>query len=178
MKVLDRYIDGLVAPFFKTDEMGQHYYFPLGVWSKGRLLPDKATADVLRQKMRKVYGRGVIAMIVAFTVINGLPNGIYWTIGLATVVAAGMSAYLLQLAAPYPRTDIDLTLREAYAAEAQSLGRGWLIALIVSSAALAIISALAAVLDTKATFSWSVPGAFMFGGAAIFFGMLARRTRT
>ena len=151
MTAFTRYFDSLVAPMFKTDDMGRQLFFPAGAWSKGRLLPDKATADAVRLKVRRVY-IGFFLLALPVLVIGYLALGQpSWLalVAMSLVAGLGMNAYLFAIARKLPKTAERMSLGEAYKTQAKSLGRGWLMFFAVSMGLLAIGSLLAIVFEPR-----------------------------
>ena len=149
MPFITRYFDSLVEPLFKTDTEGREIYFPAGVFSKGRVVTDAAEGVALRRKVRGAY-------IVLFLGVLPLSLGLLPWLRVSTWVAAivmgavvglAMNAYFYALARHLPASDERMNMGEAYRSQAQKLGRGWLLALAISMAVLAMASVAAALLD-------------------------------
>lgn len=159
MNAITRYFDSLVAPMFKTDDMGRQLFFPAGIWSKGRVLPDKATADAIRLKVRRVYfGFFLLALPLLVVVFLAMGRPSWLTIFATPLLAGlGMNAYLFAIARKLPKTTERMSLGEAYRTQAKSLGRGWLKFLAVSMGLLVVGSLLSAIFD---------PGLGLVGGLA------------
>ena len=125
MQWLTRYFDSLIAPLFKTDDLGRSLYFPAGVWSKGRLLADTVAADRIRMKIRRAYMAFFIGVIPPLAIASPWLTGPRWALIIAVSVIAGLAlnAYFFLLARGLPVTDDTLTLGEAYRNQASARAR-------------------------------------------------------
>jgi hypothetical protein len=75
MTYVNCYFDTLVEPMFQRDEQGREIFFPFGIGSRGRVVPDAATARSLRQRLRHgwmAFFFGWIPFISVFSVV--IPN--------------------------------------------------------------------------------------------------------
>lgn len=168
MSFISRYFDSLTEPMFKADAEGRPLFFPLGIWARGRVLPDEAAAAALRAKVRRAY---MLFFLVLIPVVAGgapvFKLGSVWPGAMMGLVAGvGLQAYILSLTRGLPRSDEQLTLREAQRTQARLLGRGWLRALLGISLVL-MLSGLAAMVLDPAHALWT--GLF----CTSFFGLLA-----
>lgn len=165
MTAFTRYFDSLVAPMFKTDDMGRRLFFPAGVWSYGRVLPDKAAADAMKLKVRRIYLAFFLvalpALVVVFLVL-GQPSWLA-LVAMSLVAGFGMNAYLFAIARKLPKTAERMSLGDAYKAQAKSLGRGWLMFFAVSMGLLAVGSLLAALFGPRLGLVGGLAGAALFG---------------
>jgi len=151
MNAFTRYFDSLIAPMFKTDDMGRRLFFPAGAFCYGRVLPDKAAADAIRLKVRRMYIGFLLLALPALVGVLSVAGQPSWLTIVAISLAAGlaMNAYLFAIARKLPKTTERMSLGEAYKAQAKTLGRGWLIFFAVSMALLAVGSLLAAVFEPR-----------------------------
>lgn len=164
MNVFMRYFDGLTAPLFKTDAGGRALFFPAGIWSKGRLLPDAATAAALRARVRRLYVAMFLVAIPILVIVAPIVASDSWlpVIVGGLAIGLGFNAYLFHLARDLPSTGERLTLKEAQAAQAQAMGRGWLTGLALALGLGAVTVGGLAVADPK---EWLLAGGL---GCAVF----------
>ena len=165
MQWLTRYFDSLIAPLFKTDDLGRSLYFPAGVWSKGRLLADTVAADRIRMKIRRAYMAFFIGVIPPLAIASPWLTGPRWALIIAVSVIAGLAlnAYFFLLARGLPVTDDTLTLGEAYRNQASALGRGWVMTLAIGTGLLAFGSMLCAIFAAGNDRWFGLGGAVLFG---------------
>lgn len=52
MTYVHSYLDQLVEPMFQRDEQGREVFFPMGIGTRGRLVPDAATSRQLHARIR------------------------------------------------------------------------------------------------------------------------------
>lgn len=52
MTYVNMYFEQLIEPMFQRDEQGRELFFPMGIGSRGRIVPDAATGDRVRRSMR------------------------------------------------------------------------------------------------------------------------------
>ncbi len=171
MTAITRYFDSLIAPMFKTDDMGRRLFFPAGVWSYGRVLPDKATADAIKLKVRRAYlGFFLLALpaLVVGILVAGQPSWLA-IVGLSFISGLAMNAYLFAIARKLPKTSERMSLGEAYKSQARSLGRGWLMFFAVSMGLLTIGSLLAIAVEPRlGLWGGLASAAFFFALTAVF----------
>ncbi len=75
MTYVNCYFDQLVEPMFQRDEQGREVFFPFGIGTRGRVVPDAATARSMRQRLRHgwmAFFFGWIPFISVFSVT--IPN--------------------------------------------------------------------------------------------------------
>jgi hypothetical protein len=173
MKVVGYYLDALTAQFFKTDAQGREYFFPLGIWSRGRLLPDPATAQALRRKVRRLYGAVVLAAIGVVVLVQAVaPEALVWAVAVAGASGLGLSAYLLHLARPFPKSDVRLTYGEAMRYQVAQHPPVVYAIFAVFSALLSLAAAYIVIMDARETFPWSILTMLGSGAASGFFWYL------
>jgi hypothetical protein len=116
------YFDDLARGNFKRDAAGRTVFFPLGVFGKGRILPDVATEQRLRDRLATQYQLAVVVAI-ALAVLHNLL--LMLLVGLAVV--AWMSLRSVLLVAAYPPSDLRLSWKERYASplSPDNVGTQW-----------------------------------------------------
>ncbi|MBK1612904.1 hypothetical protein CKO44_05395 [Rubrivivax gelatinosus] len=116
------YFDDLARGNFKHDAAGRTVFFPLGVFGKGRVLPDAATEHRLRDRLVTQYQLAIVVAIALGVLHNLL---LMLVVGLGVV--AWMSLRSLLLVAAYPPSDLRLSWKERYASPPSSgnVGTQW-----------------------------------------------------
>jgi hypothetical protein len=104
------YFDDLVRGNFKHDAAGRTVFFPLGVFGKGRILPDAATEQRLRDRLVTQYQLAIVVAIALGALHNLL---LMLVVGLGVV--AWMSLRSLPLVAAFPPSDLRLSWKDRYA---------------------------------------------------------------
>lgn len=130
-----RLFDSFAAPFFKTGPDGEQLFFPTGVWGTGYRIPNAEKAEDMRRSVRRLY---MVFFLVVIPLLSGTldlkaPYG--WLLLLAVAGSVGLATryWLLWQATGLETTQVHLTQTEVSANQARTLGRGWLIAMIVVS---------------------------------------------
>lgn len=116
------YFESLARGNFKHDAAGRTVFFPLGVFGKGRILPDAATEQRLRDRLATQYQLAIVVAIALGVLHNLL---LMLVVGLGVV--AWMSLRSLLLVAAYPPSDLRLSWKERYASppSSGSVGTQW-----------------------------------------------------
>lgn len=105
------YFNQLTEPMFQRDEQGREYFFPIGFGSRGRAVPDAATGEQLRRRMRQ----GWIAFFLIWIPVVGasatrIPNT--WAfLGVMAVSVGLLWAYALFVARGLPPSERRMTMR-------------------------------------------------------------------
>lgn len=93
------YFDNLVEPMFQRDEEGRDLFFPMGLGSKGRIVPDAATNARLRSALRTGYMVFFLAILPAASVLSvWTPKGALPLVAFVGVVTVMQLAYTSWLA--------------------------------------------------------------------------------
>ncbi|MEZ5852487.1 MAG: hypothetical protein R3D68_17785 [Hyphomicrobiaceae bacterium] len=179
MRYITRYFDSLAASMFKTDDQGRTLFFPAGIWSKGRVIGDEASAQRLRDRVRKAYMAmfmiGIPLLVTAFQLIPGA--GLLTYVGLGVVFGLIFNLYIFSLSRGLERTDVHMTLREAQNAQAFAIGKGWLITLAITSGVLATGGAVMAFAASGAERWQGALGFVFFAACLAVFLMQLRKLR-
>lgn len=127
---------------FKHDAAGRTVFFPLGVFGKGRILPDADTEQRLRDRLATQYQLAIVVAI-ALAVLHNLL--LMLVVGLG--VMAWMSLRSPLLVAAYPPSDLRLSWKERYASppSSGSVGTQWFllvccVALVAGGLLLLVVS--------------------------------------
>ena len=75
MTYVHTYFETLTEPMFQRDERGRELFFPWGMGSRGRVVPDAATGAQIRSQMKwawLVFFFGLIPIMGAITTL--IPN--------------------------------------------------------------------------------------------------------
>jgi hypothetical protein len=166
------YLDSFADPLFKTDADGRTVFFPSGKLGRGRIVPDAATALRLRNAVK--YGMPVMILLAVVAV-----TGLSLPIGLAVAVAIGIlfQVYMQFQVRGLAYSDARLTFGEVRQRQADALGFGWLVALAVGSAVLALSSLAMAILSPEQVWM-GVFGTVFFGVClAMILNMIRIRSR-
>lgn len=176
MNIIMRYFDGISAPLFKNDAEGRPLFFPAGIWSKGRILPDEMTAAALRRRVTMAYAALFLIGIPILVVFNNNAADLrgYAMIGLgALAVSLLFTLFLFAQVRGLPLATERMTMKEAQQKQLAAMGPGMIKGLLVVSLLLAASSV--AVLFFEPAMLWAgVIGLIMFGGCAGIFTMQLR----
>ncbi len=133
MNAFMRLFDSFAAPLFGTDAEGRPVYFPSGTWGYGYVLKDAKAADKIRRRVRMSFMIFFIFVVPVFIQIIPLntSSDIPLLLGASVSVGVILNILLRWYARGLPRSNTRMTLREANARHVRSLGRGWLIAMMI-----------------------------------------------
>lgn len=159
------YFDSMAETCFKRDAQGRALYYPAGILSKGRIIPDDARAKEIQKRLNRAH----MIMLPAVITLGATSFHLSWPVFLLllAIITLGFHLYLRSLASGLEVSSEKLTFREVQASQARTLGRGWLIALVLASALLAVAGLALAIFD---------PGRELWTGlgtAALFSAMVA-----
>ena len=158
------YFDGMVETCFKRDAQGRAIYFPGGIFSKGRIVPDENRVMELKARLNRAYVIMLPLTIVLGAVAYSKSLPIFLILmGLLTL---GFNFYLRSLASGFEISNEKLGLVKAYANQARALGRGWLIALTVMCAVVVVFGLITAILEPGMLLWTGLSSAALFGALA------------
>lgn len=173
MSAISRYFDSLVAPLFKKDDQGRTLFFPAGIWSKGRIIPDEATGERLRKGIRRGYMVLFGLLIPLFAIGNAFlsrgSNGWMYPIIGGLLIGLAFQAYTFTLARGLPVSDNRLSYKEAVTSQSRALGAGWLKALAIGSALFVLGSLAMTILGSGSDRLVGLAGMALFGGCLALF---------
>jgi hypothetical protein len=154
MQILRRYLDGMVEPMFKRDASGRMLFFPVGMFSQGRVLPDDAAADRVRSGVRLSYLIAflivILGVIVLLRTAKTVSPAVIAVGALAGGILGGLQAlFHLALVRGLPLSDERLRYGDVLAAQSSAMGSGWMTALFAMSAVLTVGSAAALAIDPR-----------------------------
>lgn len=169
------YFDSFAEVCFKRDAQGRAIYYPAGIWSKGRIVPDAATETAIKTRLKRAYMVMLPVAIIAGAVLFRLSLPLF--VGVTVCLMIAFHLYVRSLGAGLPLSEERLTLREAQASQARTLGRGWLIALVIISAIFVAAGAALAILDPARSLWTGLGSAAFFGACLVMFLMQLKRFR-
>lgn len=156
---------GLVESSFAQDEHGVTIFYPLGRWSRGRVLPNAEIADRLRKALRTTYWIAcfVAAVVVALaaTSFHGMTwGGILVIVALTLASGFAVKSWLLSLVRGFPISDRSLTLRD--------MSRTGLQVSLLCAVAFGVISMMIALAELgTASRIMALVGIVFFGACAV-----------
>lgn len=160
-----RYFDGMADACFKHDAQGRAIFFPSGVLSKGRIVPDEKLVGQIKTRLKRAYMIMVPLAVLLGASSYSLSLPAFFI--LMAILVLSFNAYLRHLASGLEISAERLSIGEAYFHQARALGRGWLIALSIICALFAVAGLALAFLDPGKEW-WAG-----LGSAAFFAAMLA-----
>lgn len=168
------YFDGLTAALFQKDTQGQTLFFPHGMLGRGRVLPNSATEQRVRQFVRRYYQIAMPAVIGSAVLFRSL-----WVLALAPVLIAGFRWRLRPLLADCPYSPERGRWLVALTATARGHGRVTLSVLLIG--ALAFVALGLWQVDTAASahqflIDWT--GVGFFGAIAVVAGVMLSLARS
>ena len=122
------YFDGLASGSIKKDAEGRTVFYPLGVLGRGRVLPNEAAEQRVREFLIRYYKVSLPVIIGLGALVNWL-----WSAALVPVFMAWFYFGTKSLVAGYPYSDSKLTLKEGYANSAAAHNAFTLWALLICS---------------------------------------------
>jgi len=154
------YFDGLGSGSFRKDDEGNTVFYPWGVLSKGRILPDQVVEDEVRAVVRQ-YQKISLPLVLGV----GLILGWIWAFLLLPILLAWFHLRTRKLIAVYPYSEDKLRLKESVEHTAISHGK-FNLSLLCCGSVLLSLAGLVVVLSAT-SFHQAVPGWL----ALIFFGL-------
>jgi hypothetical protein len=105
MKMIDNYLELMVAPRFKQDSAGRRLYFPIG-FGRGRIIPDEDRERALRRQCR----RFIIALFLVVIPIMAGGIGVLQlkgvvNVAIGAVIGALSNVYVFWIARDLPKSD-------------------------------------------------------------------------
>jgi hypothetical protein len=147
---IDAYFDNLVEPSFQRDEQGREVFFPMGLGTRGRIVPDAATGLRLRTSMKQFlkWFFGVLVgllLLLTFTVdfipVSALKTILSWggvilvaAVGLAFMITLGVTR---RLASGLEVSARRMSVSNQTTSVAEKYSERWVYSMIGSSIALA-----------------------------------------
>ncbi len=122
------YFDGLTDAVFKKDAQGRALFFPFGVLAKGRVVPDEATKQRLRNLLKRYYQVSFTALLLV-----GILVGWIWATAVVLISLIPFYAILLKKLSGFQIADSSLSISEAYQNSARSHNKFTLWVLFTSS---------------------------------------------
>ena len=177
------YFDGLVEPMFQRDAAGRELFFPFGLYSRGRLVPDAATGRRLRTTMKVLLG-GLVAVAAAapsLIIFQVLTPWIFAAV-LAGIVALQLALTAL-VARGLERTDQRMTVASQVKSLSTSFSDGYIRTMIVIGAILTVASAATAFAPSYVAIPANVArpigaiSAIFFGAVTVMWIAIAARKR-
>ena len=131
------YFEGLSSGSFKKDAEGRSVFYPIGVFGKGRVLPDQATEVRIRGFLTRYYMVSLPSVIV-------LVAFVHWAWAAALVPALWLWFYLgtKPLLEGLPYSTSKLTLKQSFASSGAAHGKVVLWSLLVCSLLFALSGVL------------------------------------
>ena len=166
------YFEAAVEPLFKTTTSGQRCFFPLGMFGRGRILPDVQTEHSVRRIAKIYYNLSLVP--IALLILERVD----W-LGLCGIVAGMTAIYRAVIyvrVRDLPFADERMRWSEAYRRSARGMGKRPLLGFCLGCTALA---GLALVVAATTTAGWPIiwPVMAFAGGMlilAVLYGWLAR----
>lgn len=161
------YFAGMVEACFKRDAQGRAIYFPGGIFSKGRIIPDENKVKELKTRINRTY----MIMLPAIIALGAIAYSISFPIFLILMglLTFGFNLYLRSLASGFEISTERFSIVEAYTNQARALGRGWLIALVGMCAVVVVFGLIMAILEPAMLFWTGVSNVVLFGALAALF---------
>lgn len=178
MQFVTRYFDSLVNPLFARDSQGRFVFYPYGALGRGRILPDEATAERIRRRVRVGYMLFFLILIPAMGYFGATfgAGGTRFTvmellgfIALGGIVGLAFQLYMRSLVRGRPVSDERLTFRSTWQTQARTLGRGWLTGLLIVSILLVLSGLAALAIDPRGNLVAGLTSIVMFGLCAVLF---------
>ncbi len=171
MNAFMRFFDSFASPLFSEDAEGRQVYFPSGAWGAGYLPKDAAAADKLRTKVRYsfiVFFVVVLPVVIQFIPLDN-PGDVPFLMGVSIGIGLIFNIVLRFYALGLQRSDARITFGEARQRHLKTLGRGWLIAMIILSLPLiGLGAAILAIGEPEAAWlGWTLIA--MFGACLVTF---------
>jgi hypothetical protein len=171
------YFEGIVSAVFKKDAGGNVIYFPYGVLGKGRVLPDEAAEQEVRDFVMWYYKSSLIGSFV-FVVVSGY--GGYQTfmslLTVASVFAAWLYFRINSLVSKYPYSNEKLSVKNAYwnSAKAHNTSTLWFMFIICLLFVMPALVALIYGVWTKSAtpIGFYVMTIMLFGSFSLAFGYM------
>ncbi len=165
-------MDSLVASSFKQDATGATIFYPLGIWGRGRVLPNAEVAGRLRKTLRTtnliIFSTAMLLAAVVATSFHRMTwGGLLLIVALTLVSGLVVNSWLFSLVRGYPTTDEPLTLREGSRAQAKAMGRNGVLVSLLCSVMFAAASMIIALAD------WGTGSRVMALMGIVFFGACA-----
>lgn len=133
MNAFLRLFDSFASPLFSEDAEGRQVYFPSGAWGAGYRPADAEAAHKLRAKVRNsfiVFFVVVLPLAIQFIPLSK-PGDLPLLIGASAAIGFLFNMLLRSYARGLPRSDARTTFKEARTRQLKTLGRGWLIVMII-----------------------------------------------
>ena len=137
-----RFLDLMTDPMFQRDEQGRELFFPMGLGSKGRIVPDNDTSARIRKALNRGWAVLFLAIVPLFTGLTLFVSSGWIFLGLLLLLLMAQFAFTSYLARGLEVSSRRMTLSNQTASVADRYGMGYISLNIVLSIALTLASAL------------------------------------
>jgi hypothetical protein len=171
MTYVNCYFDQLVEPMFHRDEKGREIFFPLGMGTRGREVPDAATGQRLRARLRQCWMGFFFGWIPVMSISATLIPNVWVLLAVIAISVALMWAAALGVARGLEVSQRRMTIANQSASVMATYTLGRMLWMALTSAVLTAAS-LFGVLSNELHAgqpSWFKP---VTGFGSVFFGAL------